>query len=318
MTPYVVIAGPTAVGKTELSACVAEALGGEILSIDSRQLYRGLDIGTAKPTAAEQAAVRHHLLDITDPDTTVSAGQFARQATEAWHDVVRRGGVPILVGGSGLYLSAILDGLFDEEAPSRRNQRARWSQRLAEDGVDALWDDLGRLDPAAQKILHPNDQVRILRALELASDGSRSARWEQHHRPGIGADCAVLVCLSRQRQSLTRRIDERVDTMWDSGWVEEIQQLLRQGVAPDAPGLQCLGYAEVMACIGGTASREDAIEQIRRRTRQYAKRQVTWFRRDRRFRWIDVDRLDTEAVVERIEGQFRRVQTGACHIDSST
>jgi len=302
----VVIAGPTGVGKTRVGIEVARRLGGEILSADSRQIYRGLDIGTAKPTAAEQARARHHLIDIAEPDEPYSAGRFGREARRLAGQLSARDVTPVVVGGSGLYLAAFLDGFFADEGGHDR-ERARLRARLEGEGAGALYEELGRVDPVVQATLDPGDRHRILRALELAGTGRRasSRRLLDGGRAPLRR-IPVTVCLYRPRETLYRRIDRRVEEMVAAGWPEEVEALLAAGYGRATCGLESLGYDEMARVAAGELSLPDAIAAVQQRSRRYAKRQLTWFRRDRRMRWLDLDRLGTDGAVERIEADWAR------------
>ncbi|MFH1568284.1 MAG: tRNA (adenosine(37)-N6)-dimethylallyltransferase MiaA [Gemmatimonadota bacterium] len=302
----VVIGGPTAVGKTAVGIEVARRLGGQVISADSRQVYRHLDIGTAKPSAAEQAAIRHHLIDLVDPDERFSAGHFGREARRLAAELDARGVVPVLVGGSGFYLGAFVDGLFaGGEVPAP--VRAALRDRLRVEGLASLYAELGRLDPVTQQRLSPGDRQRVLRALELAAAGPAGGprnllAGEREPLPCVPA----MVCLHVSREELYRRVDARTIAMVEAGWLREVEAVLARGFPPQAPGLDCLGYQEMAACAAGESSLDAAIASIQRRTRQFAKQQLTWFRRDRRWRWIDVGRAGVQAAADRIEAHWRR------------
>lgn len=302
--PSVVIVGPTAVGKTELALGLAESMEGEIVSIDSRQVYRELNIGTAKPSARQRRRVRHHMIDLIEPGQTFSAGRFGAAARETVESLEARGRTALLVGGSGLYLTAAIDGLFDAPQPDPA-LRERVAVRLREQGTAALYDDLRRQDPAAASEIEPGDGVRILRALELTlTDGrQRAERWETDGGRGLRA-MPMMICLTRPRDSLYRRIDRRTVEMFEAGWPLEVERLLEEGIDPGAPGLQSLGYAEILEYLAGRLPKDLAIEAIQRRTRRFSKRQMTWFRRDRRLRWLDLDRVGSRGARDRILRQW--------------
>ena len=261
-TRSLAIVGPTAVGKTELALELAESIGGDIVSIDSRQIYRGLDIGTAKPTALQRRGIRHHMVDLINPVQVFSAGRFAALARDRVRAIQVRSRPVLLVGGSGLYLSATIDGL-SEAPPVNRSLRARLAVRLRKEGFEALRCELRRLDPAAASEIEPGDAVRVLRALELnLTDRRRRAeRWESDDGRGLGA-MPMMVCLTRPRESLYQRIDSRAVAMFRGGWPEEVEGLLASGLAPGAPGLQSLGYAEVVAYLVAGLPKEKAIKAI--------------------------------------------------------
>ncbi len=297
----VVLAGPTAVGKTEMGIELAHQIGGEIISVDSRQIYKYMDIGTAKPTSAQRRRVRHHLVDIRNPDEAFSAGEFGRQARRLINALVDGGQCPVMVGGSGLYLSAVLDGFFDDDGAGR-HLRSQLQQRVRKEGLSALYRELSRLDPVTHQALKPNDSYRIVRALELAysGTGTQSERSQRQQSTAIRELPPLMFCLTMDRQRLYRRIDDRVDTMIADGWVGEVNDLRERGFGADCCGLDTLGYQELFQYLGGKTSLEEATISIKRRSRQYAKRQLTWFRRDRRFRWLDLDRVGPDGALERI------------------
>lgn len=300
--PVIWIAGPTAVGKTALGVEVARLLGGEIISVDSRQVYRYMDIGTAKPTPEERSRAVHHFVDIVDPDERYNAGEFGREARLRIAQLERRGAAPVLVGGSGLYTGAVLDGFFVDDADHSAD-RASLEKQLEVEGFEPLLAELQRLDPSAARRLHRGDRQRVMRALELArSGGGLERRWQEQ---GEGAlDQTVLAfCLNRSRQRLYEAIDGRVEAMMKAGLIEEVERLVESGYG-DAPVMSTLGYYEVRQFLSGRLGRDAAVTTIQRRTRQYAKRQLTWFRRDRRLRWLDLDELGVRGVVDRIARRF--------------
>ena len=305
-----VIAGPTAVGKTALSLALATALDGEIVSADSRQVYRHMDIGTAKPTPEERSCVPHHMLDRVDPDERYTAGQYARDTRACIDGIFSRGRVPVLVGGSGLYLRALLDGLFDEPPGSPEIEEAL-RKELEEKGSSSLHLELARVDAETARRIHPHDGQRLVRALSVFRRTGRpmSELWRASSVERLDAD-TVVFGLSRDRASLYRRIEDRVDRMIDLGLVEEVRSLLRMGYTRDLDALRMIGYREVCAFLAGEMTFEDAAARIKRDTRRYAKRQLTWFRRDPKIRWVDVDDVEAEQVVTRIVGEFRRQETG--------
>jgi tRNA dimethylallyltransferase len=274
-----VIVGPTAVGKTGLITALAAEAPLAVISLDSRQIYRGLRIGTAQPTAAEQAACPHHLVDFLPPEQTYSAQRFREDFTAAWGRIVATGGVPVLAGGAGLYLRAVTEGLLPlpADAEARLPGVRAEIQALPAAELDR---ELGRVDPDAAARLHPNDRYRRERALEifrLAGRPLSELTAAQRPDPAGGLEFAV-VRLERPVAALDRRIAARTEAMLAAGWVEETRALLRQH-PPDCPGLRSLGYAEVVQHLAGELAGEDLAPAIARVTRQYAKRQRTWFRR---------------------------------------
>jgi tRNA dimethylallyltransferase len=306
----IVLTGPTAVGKTALAIRVARRLDAEIVSVDSRQVYRGLDIGTAKATAEERAAVPHHGLDVVDPDVRYSAGRFARDA-RGWIDGIReRGRVPLLVGGTGFFLRALMDPLF-EEPPMDRDRRHRLEGFLEGVEEERLRDWLGALDPeSAERLERSGGRQRVLRAIEVAVLTGRPLGWWHRERPGSepGIDALVFV-LHRPRSELYARIDQRVDAMLDAGLLEETARLLEAGYGDDAPGMSATGYPEASQVLSGELDREEAADRIRRRTRRYARRQLTWFRNKLPADavWLD-GRRPTDELVDEVVERWDRVR----------
>lgn len=276
--PVLALTGPTAIGKTALALPLAERLDGEIISMDSRQVYRGMDIGTAKATAAERARVPHHGIDLVDPGERYSAGRFARNARRWVADIRRRGRVPILVGGTGFFLRALTHPLFEEPAmdPDRRAALRSYLDALP-DGVPARW--LAALDPeSAERLRERGGRQRVFRALEVALLTGQPLGWWHETRPGPEPVDIHVFVLELPREQLYERINRRVDAMLAAGFVREVEALLAAGHAPGDPGMNATGYPEVAAYLAGDSTLEDAADRIRRATRRYARRQVTWFR----------------------------------------
>ena len=297
--PVVMIVGPTASGKTAVGIEVAERAGGEIISVDSRQVYRYMDIGTAKPSVSEQERVTHHFVDLRDPDQAYSAGSFGREARDRISHLQKSGVLPILVGGSGLYLQAVIDGFFTDDCDYSA-VRSELKARLASVGIEPLLDELRAIDPGAADRLRPTDVQRVVRALEMGrlGAGSQQARWRRDAEEAL--DCTpVGFCLFRQRELLNAGIDRRVHVMVEAGLVEEVAALRDRGYG-NVPTMATFGYGEIGDYLDGNRSLSDAIELIQRRSRRYAKRQLTWFRHDRRMRWLDVDDVSPSGVVDRI------------------
>ncbi|MGH9379654.1 MAG: tRNA (adenosine(37)-N6)-dimethylallyltransferase MiaA [Thermoanaerobaculia bacterium] len=299
MCRAVVILGPTAVGKSEVGLVLAELWGGEIVSADALQAYRGLDVGTAKPTVEERRRVRHHLLDFLEPEEPYSAGRFAELARRAIGEIAAQGVVPLVVGGSGLYLRALLGGLAAiPEVPAE--VRRRLEGRLAGEGLAALRAELERVDPVAAARFSDGDPQRTLRALEVFEATGRplSRWWEETGEPPLAAD---VIGLTLPRALLYDRIAGRVRRMLEGGWTEEVERLLRSGLSADCPAFQAIGYRELVRHARGEWSLEETVEVIVRRTRQYAKRQMTWFRRMPDVVWIrEVDLDDRVASIRRV------------------
>jgi len=294
--PIGVLCGPTAVGKTALAVALAERFGAEIICADSRTIYRGMDIGTAKPDAALRARIKHHLVDVAEPSDVFTVADFQRLASGVIRDIRARGRVPLLVGGTGLYIRAVVDDLALPRVAPDHELRSRLS---AEDAADpgALHRRLTRLDPTAASRIHPANVRRVVRALEVI-DATERPISEQQRRGGRPLRAAMLG-LTAERSELYRRIDARVDAQFASGLVDETRRLLSLGIPSTAPSLQALGYREVSGWMQGAYAYEDAVRLLKRNARRYAKRQLTWFRRDPRIRWIDVTGLTEEALLAR-------------------
>lgn len=281
--PLLAIVGPTASGKTDLALAMARTMPIEVLVADSRQVYRGMDVGTAKPDAAARAAVPHHLVDLVDPEQAFTVADWVALARSLLPEIAERGRLPMVVAGTGLYLSALVDGHDYARQPFSPEIRERLAAALEAEGLAALSERLVRLDPAAAERTDLRNPRRVLRALERAeaSGGAASPRADPY--PGRLA----LIGISRPREVLYRRIDERVARLFSSGLLDETRRLLDAGHAPELPALSGHGYREAAAHLAGELSLDEAIVATANRTRQYAKRQLTWFRRDPRISWIE-------------------------------
>jgi tRNA dimethylallyltransferase len=295
----VVVLGPTGSGKTALSLALAERFHGEIVNCDSVAMYREFEIGTAKPTAAERARVPHHLLDVVDPLGFVTAGEYARQAREVIQQIRARGALPIVVGGTGLYLRALLEGLF--AGPQRSDElRERLRQRATEKGPTYMHRILNRLDPSTAAKIHANDTPKLLRAIEvcLASRTKMSEMWKRGRNPLQGFRILRLG-LDPDRKALYQRINQRAQRMFDEGLSEETLSLLEKYGAAPRP-LSALGYRQAVALMRGEGDRDGAVRAAQQAHRNYAKRQMTWFRREPDVTWIsgfgDDPRVQSEAI----------------------
>ena len=295
MARLLAILGPTATGKSALAMHLATELDGEIVNADALQVYRGLDVGTAKPTAEMRRRVRHHLIDILEPSEVFSAGEFARRARSAIADVEGRGRTAILAGGSGFYLRALLEGL-SPLPPSDPEIRRRLDDRLRHHGLPALYEELRERDPETARRLAPGDRQRILRALEVALGSGRTlSDWIRSQPMGSSPLEAVRIGLTLPRSILYDRIADRVQQMILRGWVAEVEGLLSRGVKPGAAAFQAIGYRQIVRHVLGSWSLEMAVADTIRATRRYAKRQETWFRKESGVRWISA--LDAERSV---------------------
>jgi tRNA dimethylallyltransferase len=283
----VIILGPTASGKSDLALCLAERLDGEIVNADSMQLYRGLDIGTAKPSMELRQRVPHHLIGIADPDQEFSAADFRREATKAIVDIAGRGKKAFIVGGTGLYIRALLQGLVD--SPSGAGEvRLGLEEEARRHGNEALLGELARVDPLTAERLHPNDLVRIIRALEVYRMTGKPVS-QQRSSHGFSGDyyCALKLGLMVDRLELYERIDRRVEKMINDGLVDEVRTLLESGFSPQLKALRSIGYRQICAFLSGEYSLAEGVRLIQRDTRRYAKRQMTWFRKDNEINWVE-------------------------------
>lgn len=290
----VVLAGPTASGKTGAAIALARALPLEIVNADSMQVYRGMDIGTAKPSPAERAESPHHLVDVADPDQGYSAGRFVEEAGRAIRGIRSRGRFPLLVGGTGMYVRALVRGL--DPLPSDPRVRERLARRWEVEGGASLCAELGRTDPAAAARIHPADRVRVLRALEVAEitgapASVRRTSWEG----GTRRYRVLFLALRLEREELYRRIDARVDGMFRSGLLEEVRGLLSRGYGPHLRSMRALGYRHALSHLLGGVPLERAVRETKRDTRRYAKRQLTWLAGEDGVRWVEADSAAREA-----------------------
>lgn len=286
MDRVVVICGPTASGKTALGVALAKAIDGEVVSADSMQLYRGMDIGTAKPTAEEMDGVPHHMLDVADPGEDFSVARYVDMATPIVEDILRRGKTPLVVGGTGLYIDNLIAARSFAAFSGQR--RRELEERLEREGLPALYAELGRVDPQRQAQLHPNDQKRILRALEIYYETGRPmSELDARSQTVPPRFQAARIALDFQdRSDLHRRIDRRVDEMMDAGLPEEVKALLDSGVPASATAMQAIGYKELARAVLEGGGLAQAAQEVKLRTRQYAKRQLSWFRRHGDTHWI--------------------------------
>jgi tRNA dimethylallyltransferase len=283
----VVILGPTAAGKSALGISLAERLGGEILVCDSTQVYRRFDIGTAKVPIAEQRGISHHLVNLVGPDEVFTAGEYRRRALEVVEDTRRRGKTPVLTAGTGLYLRALLEGLA--EAPLRSEElRGRLRAAVQERGPEYLHRLLARLDPEAAARIAARDTQKIIRAIEMRlATGKTVGEIHRSGREPLTGYEVIKIGLLPPRLVLYQRIHERIEAMIRAGWIEEVRQLVADGVPPDAKPFQFIGYAEWREYLTGRLGNEEAIGRIQQATRNFAKRQITWFRKEAAVHWLE-------------------------------
>jgi tRNA dimethylallyltransferase len=283
-----VVCGPTGVGKTAAAVALAARIPVEVVSADSRQVYRMMDAATGKPTADERSAVPHHLVDIVDPDDRYNAARFRRDAAMVIESIRARGRLPVVVGGTGLYIRALLRGL-DPAPPADPALRRELDTVAAVHGTAALHELLRQEAPEMARRLHPNDSVRVMRALERVRSGSVAVAEPGRWHTGVSDYQAVLIGLTMERASLFRRLRARARAMASAGLLEEVEALLARGYDTSLPGMRGIGYREFVDVARGALDRDEAVRRMERETVQYARRQWTWFAREPGLRWIDVD-----------------------------
>ncbi len=293
--------GPTAVGKTSVATSLAHRIGGEIVNADSMQVYRYMDIGTAKPTVSERAVTPFHLIDIVSPDHQLTVAGWKVRAEQAVAEIRGRGNVPIFCGGTGLYIRAFLQGWSLAETPAEPGLREALRVRAADCGPSAIHQELQEVDQVTAARLHPNDTVRIIRALEVYySSGVPMSERQEADRRRRPRHTARQFALTMDRAMLYERIDARVDAMAAAGLEEEVRWLISQGFHPGAGPMRSLGYKEMVQYINGQSDYSDTLCAIKQNTRRYAKRQLTWFNADKSIHWIDSTALDSATVASRI------------------
>jgi tRNA dimethylallyltransferase len=301
----IVIAGPTGVGKTAVGVALAQRMGIEVISADSRQVYRGMDVATGKPTFEERRAVAHHLIDVANPDDRYQAARFRNDAAIAIDAIQSRGRLPVIVGGTGLYIRALLRGL-DPAPPADPAFREELASIAAREGRAALHARLAAQAPAVARRLHPNDHVRVIRALELARAGGVVVEQERWQNP-VGPYEVSYFGLTMDRRALATRLTARAAGFAAAGLLHEVQRLLAWGYHPLLPALQSIGYREFVQVARGTMAADEAVRLMQRDTVRYAKRQWTWFTREPGIEWIDVDESGgADGAAERIASSLER------------
>lgn len=291
--PLVILTGPTAVGKTNLSIALAKAINGEIVSADSMQVYRHMDIGSAKITAEEMAGVPHHLIDVLNPTEAFNVVIFQKLAKEAMAEIYGRGHIPILVGGTGFYIQAVLydiDFTENDEDVSLRKELEAFAKK---EGAEALYDRLKAVDPASCESIHAHNVKRVIRALEFyEKTGQPISAHNESQRQNISPYRFAYFVLNDNREEIYRKIDLRVEQMMAAGLVEEVQALREMGCTKDMVSMQGLGYKEILRYLEGEITLEEAVYLIKRDTRHFAKRQLTWFRREKDVIWVEKEGVD--------------------------
>ena len=288
----IIVCGPTGIGKTAVALDLAQSFKGQIIGADSMQVYKHMDIGTAKPSAEEQARVVHHMVDILEPDEPFDAAQFSEKARAKIYKLSQQNIIPFVVGGTGLYIKALLYGLFDTDI-SDAQVRARLQAQAHRQGIEFLYKRLSRLDPATAKRLHPNDAYRILRALEvLESTGRSISKHHQKHGFLEQPFNALKIGLHMDRAALYERINQRVDAMIAAGFLNEVKALLKRGYSADLKSMQSIGYRHLADYIQSRLSWEECVRILKRDHRRYAKRQLTWFGADPEIIWKEPSELE--------------------------
>ena len=290
MAPKIVcVVGPTACGKTTLGVLLAKKFNGEVVSADSMQIYRGMTVGTAAPTPEEMDGVPHHMVAVADPAEQWSAARYAQAATPIIDDILARGKLPILVGGTGLWLDAVVRGHGFAGGHAGGEVRRQLQQRLEREGIEPLLAELRQVDPASAERLHPADEKRILRALEVYLETGKTitAHNEETKKLPPRYDAVWIGLQFEDRADMKALIDRRVDKMVEEGLLEEVRGLLESGLPRESTALQAIGYKEFLGVADGTATEAEAIEEVKLRSRQYAKRQLTWLRRNPDIHWIE-------------------------------
>ncbi len=288
-----VICGPTASGKTALAAALAQRLGGEVVSADSMQVYRRMDIGTAKPTPDETRGIPHHMIDVADPEENYSVARYVQDAVPIVDSILARGKLPIVAGGTGLYIDHLVAGRQFAPFEADSGLREHLQNRAAEEGLPALRTELEHIDPAAAVRIHPNDEKRTIRALEVfLSTGKTITQHDAESRALPNRYAPLTIALNFQERSwLWERIDRRVDEMMERGLEREVRELLASGVSPNCTAMQAIGYKELSAAISAGRPVSKGAEEVKLRSRQYAKRQLTWFRRNREVHWYNWEKI---------------------------
>ena len=286
-----VIVGPTASGKTRMAVELAQRHNGEVISADSMQIYRTMDIGTAKPTQEEMGGIPHHMIDVADPEEDFSVARYVEMAARCVDDVLARGKLPIVAGGTGLYIDSLLSGRTFAPFSPDSALRGELEREMAEQGGQAMLEELAKVDPEAAQRLHPNDHKRIIRALEVYRSTGKTITQHNRETQAIPPryDALTIGLAFQDRQAMWRRIDQRVDEMVAAGLEDEVRRLLTSGISPKCTAMQAIGYKEFTQALSGEMTWKEAADVVKLRSRQYAKRQLTWFGRNPNTRWVRWD-----------------------------
>ena len=296
--PLIILTGPTAVGKTALSIGLAKAVNGEIISADSMQVYRKMNIGTAKIEQSEMQGVRHHLIDILDPSEEFNVVLFKRYALEAMEDIYSRGKIPVIVGGTGFYIQALLYDIDFEDNDNNMSYREELQRLAAEKGNSYIHDMLSKVDPESAEKIHENNVKRVIRALEFyRKTGMKISEHNETEAQKESPYNFEYFVLNDDRSKLYDRIDRRIDIMLEQGLEAEVRQLVSEGYSRDLVSMQGLGYKEIIDYIQGRCSFDEAVYTLKRDTRHFAKRQITWFKREKQVTWVNKNEYDSESSI---------------------
>ncbi len=296
-TPIIILTGPTAVGKTDLSINIAKELNAEIISADSMQIYKYMDIGSAKVNYEEMDGVKHYLIDEVKPDYPFSVSEFQERANKCIEEITKKGKKVIVTGGTGLYLNSLIYNMEFAKSDANNELREKLAQELKEYGIDHMYNKLKKLDEESANRIHKNNTKRVIRAIEVALSGkkmndfSNDLKYNEKYEP-------IIIVLNRDREHLYERINKRVDIMMDQGLVEEVKNLLDLGYTKNMISMQGIGYKEIIKYLDGEYTFDEAEEIIKRDSRRYAKRQLTWFRRYENAKWFDLDKYSDSKVLE--------------------
>ena len=305
-----IVAGPTAVGKTETAIQLATRFAGEVISADSMQIYKYMDIGSAKPTPEEQARAVHHLVDVIDPTKPFSVAEYQPMAKAAIEDVFSRGKLPIISGGTGLYVNSLIYDMDFSSPPGDQGYRRELEALAKEQGSEVLHQMLKEKDPQAAERIHPNNEKKIIRALEILKEGQeRVKEFSESFQPTEDYD-VILIGLERDRAELYDRINRRVDLLMEAGLVEEVQRLLGMGLAEAHISMKGIGYKEIIGYLHGEYSMKEAVDLVKKNTRHYAKRQLTWFKRYDTMRWFNF--AENQSMEDNLKPLFAYVEEELC------
>lgn len=299
--PLIIIAGPTAVGKTNLSVNLAKRINGEIISADSMQVYKGMDIGTAKIKTDEMNGVRHHLIDILEPWEDFNVSKFKQYADNCIKEINERGHIPIITGGTGFYIQAVLNNIEFTEHPEDTQLREELYEYAQNEGAEALSRRLSKLDAKAGASIHPNNVKRVVRALAYCiQTGEKFSEYNERESQKTSPYNYKYFVLNTDRETLYNRIEQRIDIMLKEGLVDEVKGLVKNGCTKDMVSMKGLGYKEIIDYLDGTCSYDEAVNNLKKETRHFAKRQLTWFRREKDAIWIDKTNKDDQTLLDEI------------------